>query len=305
MRLAWAWVWWLSARALSLDVAILLSGQLRGFIADDTWATWGTHVVDVLERAGLDYATYLCTDLEFEEGYINATVRRRLKIIMHDRWELLSNRSYAFKVGNWGMRRAQACYERCLESRSGCDKAQTLINSRPDVKWLADMPALSSVPPDHVGLRARTLVWQPGDAPFTNDHMEGKNCGVYPDRCATAIELTQRNGGAKCVNVDDQFAVIPAAFAPTFYARASPTEPVPHQTNYSHAFKASNWMINACRKECVRGMREGQLLENLAAHSTPALALQQLLFLVVSVLTRARPPSSTTTAPAAPARAGV
>ena len=39
MRRCWAWLGLLGAHAQALDVAILLSGQLRGFVASDTWAT--------------------------------------------------------------------------------------------------------------------------------------------------------------------------------------------------------------------------------------------------------------------------
>lgn len=133
MRRCWAWLGLLGAHAQALDVAILLSGQLRGFVASDTWATWGTHVVDVLARAGLDYATYLCTDLEFDEAYVNTTVRERLNVVSHHRFDIPVNRSYAFKAGNYGMRRAQVCYERYALRNDG---ATTLLHSRPDVKWL-------------------------------------------------------------------------------------------------------------------------------------------------------------------------
>ncbi|KAJ1446198.1 hypothetical protein M885DRAFT_263084 [Pelagophyceae sp. CCMP2097] len=124
-----------------------------------------------------------------------------------------------------------------------------------------------------VALRGRTVVWQQSDAYFSSDQLTGGDCHVYMDRCAAAIKLVQTNPGAHCVNVDDQFAIMPFNVAPTFFGRKPPLSGAVHATNFSHAFLASNWMINACKKECVRGFCEGDLTSNLAAHSTPVYLL--------------------------------
>ena len=66
----------------SVDVAVLLSGQLRGFISKGNWLSWGSHVVDVFASQSLTVGTWLCTDKEHDAGYVNATVQRRLNIEM-------------------------------------------------------------------------------------------------------------------------------------------------------------------------------------------------------------------------------
>ncbi|KAJ1460582.1 hypothetical protein M885DRAFT_585342 [Pelagophyceae sp. CCMP2097] len=256
--------------AKGVDVAILLSGGFRGFIAHGGWETWAKHVVDVLDSQHLRAATWLCSPEH--EPEVNATVSLRLKVVQVIKWELSggANRSYAFKSKNLGMKRAQVCHEH-LEAwvQAGNKAPRYVIHSRPDARWFADLPKVSTVPPGHVGLRGRTVVWQRGDALFTSDHFSGGDCHVYPDRCAAAIELVRSNAQAKCVNVDDQFAIMPFNLAPTFFGRRPPLFGAVHFTNSSHAFLASNWMLSACSPSCVRGFREGELTVNLATHDTP------------------------------------
>jgi hypothetical protein len=105
------------------------------------------------------------------------------------------------------------------------------------------------------------------------------------DRCAAAIKLVQHTPGVKCVNVDDQFAIMPFSLAPTFFSRRPPLAGAVHATNFSHAYVASNWMISACQKQCVRGLREGELTANLAAHKTPVY-LTPLRFVIAGPGTR-------------------
>jgi hypothetical protein len=121
------------------------------------------------------------------------------------------------------MKHAQVCHEH-LEAwvRAGNAPPRYVIHSRPDVRWFADLPQVSTVPPGHVGLRGCTVVWQKGDAPFSSDQLAGGDCHVYLDRCAAAIKLVQHTPGVKCVNVDDQFAIMPFGLAPTFFSRRPP-----------------------------------------------------------------------------------
>ena len=109
-----------------MNIALLLIGELRGFLTHQYWPTWEMHVGRVIRREGGTLITLLCT----EEGNqtIPTNLVRALNIVD------LQRESFGGRIPSF--RRAESCYRRALhfEASSGI-RISTFLRGRPDAIW--------------------------------------------------------------------------------------------------------------------------------------------------------------------------
>ena len=112
--------------------------------------------------------------------------------------------------------RAADCYRAAL--RSAADRGRNfthIIRTRPDSIWYANMPRISTLAPVAVSLRARSV--------FANItlHEDAASWWNVCNNRAICNALTPKD--MRCLEPDDQFAVVPVILAPTYFLAETPS----------------------------------------------------------------------------------
>lgn len=193
-----------------LSVALLIVGELRGFLPDG-WRGFERHVVRVLRREAANVDTFICTD---SVASLPDDVTKGLRVVSTLVGAAAGERDRLAQCFHFALH-----YERQAAERRFPPWWSHVLRARPDQSWLADMPALTQLEPDAISLRARMLAVD--GAVVTADHMSWYSCGLLAG--ASHLEPTCAPSNAlalqrlPCALADDQWAVVPRRWASVYF----------------------------------------------------------------------------------------
>lgn len=228
-----------------IRVAILLSGliarQRNGLISgrmpNVVWQSWSKYVVQKLESETALVSTFLCAGPADEVP--NSEIVSALRIVHVDRSELDSSTlrpvlvprlaeihgadaGQTWRHHQWA--RLRLCFAHAVahefSSTDSSIRFTHFIRGRPDEEWFQPLPSLHhALAHSTVAVRALMLhlgVWR--KSYVDGAALVGGNCNVSPG-CSSRL-------GA-CMVADDQFALVPRAYASAYFAqcRASDEHP--------------------------------------------------------------------------------
>lgn len=241
-----------------MNVALLLCGLSRGAFAPfGTWQGIERHVVRPLSAEAC-VMSFVCDEDSLREHAPTEEIRSKLHIV---------HEHYARTLTP--MERLRMCWtvQNDWAQQRGVN-FRFLLKARPDQKWHADVPPLSTLPTFAVSVRARVLATARFDV--TADHMSWIGCGwdqrVCPLQAHRALDV-----GLDCVMVDDQWAVIPVQLAKGYFNGSKVEQELSTSAVRESSFRTvvmSRDNLARCGS-CFQSFAEGELTAQLSAASVP------------------------------------
>jgi len=272
---------------MNLIVALLISGELRSFLENGSWTTIAENVVRILSSEARVH-TFICPESTQAAQRLQAAATWTLiQSELQVRQVTVGKMPASLDVFHYAVERAAQCY---LEAKRAREVQFThFLRARPDQVWHGPMPALSTLTPGAISLRAWALhggargmrvplnALSPnrsgfGDVAGPRHHTVCRmpsSCDAVPDDCLAA---------------DDQFAVCPAELAPAYFLSRRRGAVAANTRSISCArlarrddlpVRTTAWSLSDACRECL-GVRNGSSGEWMTGVPEVRLALRLL-----------------------------
>ena len=188
------------------ELAILISGDDRGFLLQSLWQTWARHVVAAVQPTH-SVATFVC--LANGGGAATGQASEELPRQVLDALSVVSvHRDHTAT----GSERLLSCFTHMLAHESQRQRRFAFVlHGRPDVSWFRHLD-VSVLSPGRVSVRARKLV--------SSVSPSRDACPMRTSACFSwwPADLLQCPGiNVSCILVDDQVAAMPRGLADGYF----------------------------------------------------------------------------------------
>lgn len=206
------------------NVALVLSGGLRGFVSDGMWRGMLEHLVIPLERDGARVTTHLCIPLEDLPSMATMPCAVSAALRLRGIYTTMATSTLP------SIERAASCFATFLplpppkrkargRKCGGSSNYTHFIRARPDLLWYEDVLPLSAMLTSAISARARSLSMHAGDAYIQAQVSTTPTFGSLCKCAKTARIRLNTSKAHRCLVLDDQFAVVPAPLAAAYFLR--------------------------------------------------------------------------------------